>query len=836
MAWLGLLGLVERRRAREPSGVGSAWRLLGVAVLYLLATLWMTWPLPRLAGEAVQDAGDPLFEIWVMRTVQHRLISDPAGLYQANAFYPFHNALAYSEEMIGTSLLAAPVYLVSQNDVLAYNVVFLGSFWLMAMGVYLLARELGAAPGAAFVAGLAAGFAPARFGHLSHLHMLTLGWLPLALWALTAFVRRGRARYVLAAGVALTLQLFSGLYLAVFASLTLALYLPFLLVRERRALPWPRHRVAALLVALAVPYLLLAPTLVPHLAVTREYGFAWRHADIQQLAAKPASYLVVFVTNRVWEGRLDGRTEPLFPGVVALVGAALALAFGAWRRWPAWFAGLLTLVAALLSFGFTLRVAGRALPLPYALLYDAVPPLRGLRGVGRFGLLTALGVPLLAALGYSAAWRRFHGSAGRHARLAGGALTALLALGTLVELRSDVGVWRVPNDPRATAVYAWLAKQPTGPVVEFPADGLIQPATSVNDGLFQPIRYMYYSTRYWMPNLAGYSGFIPPEHYELLRLLQAHDGLPSTVTTQNVTALQDLGVRWVIIHQAPGYDWQAATAAADRLPQLQRVADVGDSRVYALQPAAAPPLADPLGSLELATTAAADAPYAVVVQLRNPDASARVRPFGAPPRLRVEWLDASGRVARRDELTLPDVLVLPPGDSTRRLFTAAPAAPGAYTVRVRASGDILPATEQQVIVEPATILNQPALRLVSLEWDRQAALRPGTTAPVRVSWQVLRDLNDEYAVTLQLLDGAGRPRGEVALAPPDAMPSTTGLRTDDTLAVSANIPLDASLAPGAYALQVIVHAQTSGNPRLLMTLPDGNISDRAIAGGFIVGR
>ena len=77
-----------------------------VAILYLLLTCWMLWPLPRYAGSAVQDPGDPLFEIWVMRSVQHNLIHQPLRLYDGNAFYPFKYSLAYSEEAISTALVA----------------------------------------------------------------------------------------------------------------------------------------------------------------------------------------------------------------------------------------------------------------------------------------------------------------------------------------------------------------------------------------------------------------------------------------------------------------------------------------------------------------------------------------------------------------------------------------------------------------------------------------------------------------------------------------------------------------------------------------------------------
>lgn len=551
------------------------WQSVAVAALFVVATVWMTWPLTPKAGSTIQDPGDPLFEIWVMRAVQHRLVNHPLNLYDGNAFYPFENSLAYSEEAISTALLTWPAYLATGNDVLAYNLIFLFSFWLVGFAVYLLARELGASPGAAVVAGVVAAFAPARYAHLSHLHLLVIGWLPLAMWALTAFVRGGRRRYLAIAGVALAVQLLASLHIAVFGTLALGLYLLFLLGFGRQKRPWLRGDVALLGVALVVPYVLFAFTLLPHLAVGDEYGFVRTREEIQRFSATPRSYLSVFPTNHFWQGRLETIPSPFFPGAVAILGAGLSLL--AWRRWPVWFAGVLALVAMLISFGFSLNWAGYSIPMPYTLLYELFPPIRNIRGVGRFGLLTAIGIPLLAAFGYTALWRQLRGRLGQYGMAVGVALTALLVVAACVELRSGVGTWEMPEEP---PVYEWLAAQPPGPLIEFPADGLITPHTDLNTGVFEPIRYMYYSTRHWNPIIAGYSGFAPEGHFGLIRYFAAADGRPSMVTAENVGVLQDLDVRWVIIHERPGYDWQTAVSTADTLPQLRRVAQIGGSVVY----------------------------------------------------------------------------------------------------------------------------------------------------------------------------------------------------------------------------------------------------------------
>ncbi len=574
----GNLGYTVRMLVKEHA---DKIQMVAVAVLFALVTAWMTWPLPAKAGSVVQDAGDPLYQIWTMRAVQHRLVTDPLNLYHANIFYPFENTLAFAEEMISNALLGWPVYLLTGNQVLAYNMVVLFSFWFMAMAVYLLARELGAHPGAAFIAGIVSAFAPARYSHMPHLNLLVFGWLPLAMWALTVFVRGGPRWYIAVVGVSLAAQLLASLHIAVFGTLALGVYALFLLLFERRKRPWVRRDVGLLAVAIVVPYVLFAATLLPHLAVGDEYGFTRQRAEIERYSATPGSYLSVFPTNHFWIQWLEGRPSPFFPGLVALVGAGLSLL--TWRRWPVWFAGLLSAVLVVLSLGFAIYLAGHRIPMPYTILYDLLSPLESVRSVSRFGLLTVIFIPLLAALGYTAAWHWLRERCGKHATVAGIALTAGLALVACIELRSDVGIWEVPHDRETVAVYDWLAEQPYGPVIEFPADGLIAPSTDVNTGIFEPIRYMYYSTRHWMPVVAGYSSFIPDDHRTLIQHFGGTDALPSMVTADNVGVLQDIGVRWVIIHDKLGYDQATAVEGADRLPQLRRVAEVEGSVVYELE-------------------------------------------------------------------------------------------------------------------------------------------------------------------------------------------------------------------------------------------------------------
>lgn len=810
--------------------------VLLAAGVYLVATVAMTWPLAPQAGSKIQDPGDPLFQIWVMRAVQHQLVTDPLSLYHANAFYPFKYSLAYSEEAISTAILAWPVYLVSGNDVLAYNVMFLLSFWVVAMGVYLLARELGAVQGAALIAGLLAAFAPARFGHLSHLHMLVIGWLPLALWALTLFVRGGQHRYLAFAGASLLILLLGSLHLAVFGTFALALYLVFLFIYERHGRVWTRRDLALLGAALLVPYLVFAPTLYPHMAAGAEYGFVRTRAEIERYSADPRAYLAVAPGNRFWSDRLQVRAEPFFPGLVAVAGVACALFWRRQRqRWPAAFALVLAGVAGLLSLGFEASVMGRAVPLPYAALYELVPPIRNIRGVGRFGLLTAIALPLLAAFGFSSIWSLIRERLGSRAVVAGVACTAVLIALLSVELWTSVGTADVP-DRDTMAVYEWLADQPSGPVFELPANGILVPYTAPPQGLFQPIQYMYGSTRHWNPVIAGYSGYIPDGHLQLLS--QFHDPTAGTqsssVTEMSVGLLQDLGVRWVVIHRFEGFDWQGAERAANSLPQLRRVADVGISIVYELSPAGLVALPHTLGSLDVDGVAYSDSPAEIIVRLANPRQGLAVGELHRKPALHVTWTDSAGNVVLREDTELNFLAVIRPGETEIRVPVNVPGTTGAYSVSATVDGGRFEPVTRTVMVSETPRWSEPPLELISIVWNDADSLRHGDTLFVDVTWRVLAPPGVELSATVQLLDTSGARRANHDLLPLQIQPPSIEWEADQIVTLQFAIPIDPLLEPGSYDLLTALYFNRGDFPRVPIVLEDGRIATEMVVTGLTI--
>ena len=158
----------------------------------------MHWPLPLHMGRDIaQDLGDPLVQAWQIAWDGHALAHQPTRLFQANTFWPMPDSLAFSDALIGY----APAGLIGSGPhaaVARYDPLFLFAYALCFAGAWLLARELGANRIGAGVAGLAFAYAPWRLEQEGHLHVISAGGIPLALFLLLRGYRRGSATTILA--------------------------------------------------------------------------------------------------------------------------------------------------------------------------------------------------------------------------------------------------------------------------------------------------------------------------------------------------------------------------------------------------------------------------------------------------------------------------------------------------------------------------------------------------------------------------------------------------------------------------------------------------------------
>ncbi len=169
---------------------------IAAGALYAALTVVMAWPLSAHPGSTVLPLGaDTNLFLWTIGWDLHAIVHQPLSIFDANIFYPLPHTLAYSENAIGSALLAAPVLAVSGNPVLALNAVLLLACVLCGVGTFVLARRLGMSLGGSVIAGLIFAFSPPRFLRTGQLHLATIQWLPFCLASLHMFLKTRRARH-----------------------------------------------------------------------------------------------------------------------------------------------------------------------------------------------------------------------------------------------------------------------------------------------------------------------------------------------------------------------------------------------------------------------------------------------------------------------------------------------------------------------------------------------------------------------------------------------------------------------------------------------------------------
>lgn len=333
---------------------------------YTVLALAATWPLALGLGRDVAgDFGDPVLNIWIIAWDCEQLLAILGGefsriatFFDANVFHPAPLSLAYSEHLIPQALQVLPVYAVSRNPILAYNLVFLSTFVLSGLGMYLFVRELTGNAWAAFVAGLLFAFAPYRFPQTPHIQVISSQWMPFALLGFHRFCARmasgdrGAGRALFGASAALVLQALSCGYYLLYFSPFAAAYAAWETVRLglwRSWRVWLRLAAAAVGVAFVV-----APFLLPYAAVRSELGFVRPRSEVIRYSADVHSWGTA--GSSLWGDVLRAYPKPegdLFPGVVPILLASIGIvaAFRSVRRDPAerrrWLAIALGAAAAL---------------------------------------------------------------------------------------------------------------------------------------------------------------------------------------------------------------------------------------------------------------------------------------------------------------------------------------------------------------------------------------------------------------------------------------------------------------------------------------------------------
>jgi hypothetical protein len=504
--------------------------LIGVCALYVAATVVMT--LPYVNWHALASAsypGDARLMIWTLAWDDHAWLHHLPILH-ANMFFPDPAALTYTDPLFGIALFTLPIYAITNNPVLAYNLIWLLAFVLNGLAMHVLAFRVTRSHPAALVGGLTYAFSFYMMLHAhAHLSLIWVWLLPLSFVLLERWVARPTVPRILAFGVTVLLQMLASWYLAIIILVALAIVASCELAFAARG-EWVRRLWQAAAVALcgiAVLWPLAAPYRhsLPAPSVAEVRGFS---ADWASYLLPPQNTLI----GQWWMRHVDQQPRwiwgelTMFVGWIASALAVTGIAVAMFRRhWRVVVPfGLLMVLGVALSFGP--QTARHGWPTAFDLL-SRLPAVSAFRVPARFGLLVLLATSMFAAVSIAELHRRI-----------GPRIYVVLALLVPAMLAEWFVVQFPGGKPRSVpvpAIYRYPAVQQARAIVSLP-DYFNEPQW------FSGADYLLFSTAHWRPIANGYGRGAPPEYRHEASHLKAFPG------PNNAKSLRELGIDLIVLH------------------------------------------------------------------------------------------------------------------------------------------------------------------------------------------------------------------------------------------------------------------------------------------------
>jgi hypothetical protein len=513
----------------------------GAGVAYALLSVVMTWPIAiRLSSpyaDIWQDFGLWLWNLWWMKEALVHLGTSP--YFTAHIFYPVGSSLVFHNLSPYNALLGIPLQLLGADVITTHNLLFLSSFVVGGVGMFLLVRELTGEMFAGFFAGATFSFTPLRVLWYPWTNLWATQWLPFAFYFLLRVLRVGRP----ADGVGLAVAL---------ALATLA--------------DW--HQPAFLLVAGAG--VTLSAVLSRRGAEHLRRGLAQRLAWIVSLYGLLVSPLGYVAMKELLEGTTVLRTPSYHAGfglvgqgfgdiyvsygvILGWVPIAVTM-YGMTRGLDFWtmrFAGVLA-GFFILSLGEGLHLPGLedpVLPLPLV-VWRRIPALGIIRGAFYFYLMVQVCFAVLVGYGAGKLWQRWSelspGKTGWRRPALGAGLLAL----TLVEAFQGP----LPSQySHSQPVYELVRREGTGKaMLDIPLS--FAGTTGTYAG-----RSMFFQTVHTKPLVTGFTSFDTVARLAFLedhpvlcpfleRLRRFCRDIPDQAGALR-SFVTDYGIEWIVLHR-----------------------------------------------------------------------------------------------------------------------------------------------------------------------------------------------------------------------------------------------------------------------------------------------
>ncbi len=500
--------------------------LLLSSLFYLTAAVSVTYPLiTDLKNQIPADPGDPLLNVWTLWWDLKSITEfNIAEYFDANVMFPYKNTLAFSEHLTGESILGLPFYLINQNPVFIYNILYLLSFVVAGIGMFILAYHLTQSLTASFFAGLIYAFIPHRIGQAGHIQTLWSGFFPICILYLYRLIDEARIRHIILLSFFVILQSLMNMYFAVYLAIILPLTaVPYIIHQKKTT---DVRLIISLIITALLSLLILLPFFLPYIELREYFGLT---REIKTISSLPEIKNLSGINRfsflyKEYFTKLDINEGSFFLGISVAAAATFGIIFSKVRE-----IYRLTLILIII-FSF-LIISG---PNPtivikdtvfnygflYRFLYDYFPAFDGTRVPMRFYIFTVLAVSIFAGSGIALT-----------ERIKTGAIRVIIFLLVLSAISLEYYA-RIP------AIKFDIFTSPPE---------ILKKVRSLGDGavIYFPLRHTYshiiYAAVTGKPTYTSFTGYIHP----LNNILKEIEKNPDGADTLNI--LSALGIRYIAV-------------------------------------------------------------------------------------------------------------------------------------------------------------------------------------------------------------------------------------------------------------------------------------------------
>ncbi len=579
----------ERVPGRAGRTGAAVWRVLShewtiVSLVALVIAVVMTWPSALHPSTTIPaDIWDPTLQAWQVAWAGHAVVTDPAHIFNSNAFYPDAYSYAFSDTLFGYF----PFGLVGSGPTAAlvrYNVLFILLHGLAFVGAYALVRQLGAGRTAAAVAGAAFAYAPWRWAQAGHMHVLSVGGIALSLamlarghgFSFTRGYRRERTRpgWAVAGWCVAAWQISLGFGIGLPFAYVLVTVVVVSIVRWllRGRPPLGRRLLIADGAGVVVFGLVGLFMGLPYLHVLQQHPEARRTlADVALFSPTARAFITAPAQSLPWgaahEAARATMSAPaettLLPGFMLYGLAAAGLFLSVWSLRTRLWLLLGVVVSIILAMG-TEFFGGTY---SYVVLYNVLPFWSSSRTPGRLVIWTTLLLAILAAGAVGTLVQRSHELAAERAPGRPNLLMRLATLLPVLLVLAEGTNWGKLDHPVVPAQPAAI-RAVEGPLMVLPSSQL------------QDENVMIWSTTKFQRMVNGGSGFDPTDQQNTRAVTRSFPDQAS------VDYLRRLGIRTVIVLKAEAAGSGDYARAADPSVPIDGLGinriDDGDTYIYTL--------------------------------------------------------------------------------------------------------------------------------------------------------------------------------------------------------------------------------------------------------------